>query len=321
MRLILAPMEGVVDHYMRTLLTEIGGFDRCVTEFIRVTQQTLPKRVFYRHCPELKQGGKTPAGTPVYVQLLGGNPDLMASNAQVAAQLGSPGIDINFGCPSKTVNNHDGGSALLREPKRIHTIVKACRDAVDTSIPVTTKIRLGYEDASLFEDIVAGIVDAGATELCIHARTRRDGYKPPAHWHYIKRIKDHAPIPIIANGEIWSAEDALKAQQESACEDLMLGRGSIAMLDLARSIKAKQQGEDYQPLEWEDVLNIILKQMHILLEEQPEKYIESRLKQWLTYLKRRYPEADQLFQDIKRMHDASSIMHHLSKISAQHVST
>lgn len=320
MRLILAPMEGVVDHYMRTLLTDIGGFDRCVTEFVRVTQQTLPKRVFYRHCPELKNGGKTPAGTPVYVQLLGGNPGLMASNAQVAAQLGAPGIDINFGCPSKTVNNHDGGSALLREPERIHAIVKACRDAVDHKTPVTTKIRLGYADTDLFEDIATGIIEAGTTELCIHARTRMDGYKPPAHWHYIKRIKDKSPIPIIANGEIWSAENALSAQHESGCEDLMLGRGSLAMPDLALSIKAQQKCKAYQPLNWEEILKIIVQQMEILLEEQPDKYIESRLKQWLTYLKRRYPEANQLFQEIKRMHDASSIMSHLSQLSIQKVS-
>jgi tRNA-dihydrouridine synthase C len=315
MRLILAPMEGVVDHYMRTLLTKIGGYDRCVTEFVRVTQQTLPRRVFYRHCPELKHGGKTPAGIPVYLQLLGGNPELMASNAQVAAQLGAPGIDINFGCPSKTVNNHDGGSALLREPERIHTIVKACRNAVSPDIPVTAKIRLGYADTGLFEEIATGIIEAGTTELCIHARTRMDGYKPPAHWHFIKKIQENSPIPIIANGEIWSAEDAVKAQQESGCEDLMLGRGSLAMPDLARSIKAHQQGKTYQQLEWGAVLQIITQQLYILLEEQPEKYIETRLKQWLTYLKQRYPEAAQLFQAIKRMHDAPSIMNYLHQLS------
>ena len=182
MRLILAPMEGVMDYTMRDLLTRIGGYDRCVTEFVRVTREVLPPRVFYRACPELHHGSKTPSGVPVYVQLLGGEVHYMAANAAVVANLGAVGIDINFGCPSKTVNSSDGGSVLLREPERVHAIVRAIRAAVDPAIPVTAKIRLGFHDGSLFEDIALGIVDAGATELCVHARTKQHGYQPPAFW-------------------------------------------------------------------------------------------------------------------------------------------
>ena len=128
MRIFLAPMEGVVDYTMRDMLTRLGGFDRCVTEFVRITEQKLPARVFYRYCPELHTGGKTPAGTPVYVQLLGGDPDYMALNARTAERVGAPGIDLNFGCPSKTVNRNDGGSTLLREPQRVHNIVRSVRE-------------------------------------------------------------------------------------------------------------------------------------------------------------------------------------------------
>lgn len=135
-----------MDHTMRDLLTRVGGYERCVTEFVRVVDRQLPNRVFHRACPELSQGGKTPAGTPVYVQLLGGDPDVMALNAQVLERLGAPGIDINFGCPSKTVNNSDGGSVLLREPERVHGIIRAVRAAVSPQIPVTAKIRLGFKD-------------------------------------------------------------------------------------------------------------------------------------------------------------------------------
>lgn len=181
MRLILAPMEGVMDHTMRDLLTRVGGYERCVTEFVRVVDRQLPTRVFYRACPELHTGGKTPAGTPVYVQLLGGDPVYMALNAQVLERLGAPGIDINFGCPSKTVNNSDGGSVLLREPQRVHDIVQAVRAAVSPQIPVTAKIRLGFKDSSLFKDIALGVEAAGATELCIHARTKQHGYLPPTY--------------------------------------------------------------------------------------------------------------------------------------------
>ena len=100
MQLILAPMQGVVDHSMREMLTRIGGFDRCVTEFVRVTNSRFPEKVFFRYCPELKQAGKTLAGTPVYIQFLGGDPKWLAENAAKAARLGALGVDLNFGCPA-----------------------------------------------------------------------------------------------------------------------------------------------------------------------------------------------------------------------------
>lgn len=118
-RLILAPMEGVLDSVMREQLTRLGGYERCVTEFVRVSQTILPKRVFYRYAPELAHGGFTLSGVPVYLQLLGSNPELMAANAERAAALGAPGIDLNFGCPAKTVNRSQGGAALLRSPQQI----------------------------------------------------------------------------------------------------------------------------------------------------------------------------------------------------------
>jgi tRNA-dihydrouridine synthase C len=298
MRLILAPMEGVMDHTLRDLLTRLGGYDRCVTEFVRVTREILPPRVFYRTCPELLTGGRTPAGTPVYVQLLGGIPDCMAQNAQVLASLEPPGIDINFGCPSRLVNKSDGGSILLREPQRVHNIIKAVREAVSPHIPVTAKIRLGFDDSSLFEDIVMGVEDAGATELCIHARTKQHGYKPPAYWAEIGKVKPKLSIPIIANGEIWSAADALQAQADSGCQDLMLGRSALSFPDLARVIKAQHHGETYTPMPWAEVLPIVLEYTG-RFDGHPDVRVAGYIKQWFTYLRRQYPEAETLFQHIK----------------------
>ena len=103
MKLVLAPMEGVVDFKMRQLLTNIGGFDLCVTEFVRVIDKCLPAKVFHRYCPELDNNGLTKAGTPVRVQLLGQVADVLAENAVRAIELGSHGIDLNFGCPAKTL--------------------------------------------------------------------------------------------------------------------------------------------------------------------------------------------------------------------------
>ena len=168
---MLAPMEGVVDAQMRTVLTHIGGYDRCVTEFVRVTEQLIPNHVFFRYSAELRQGGLTDNGVPVYVQLLGGSTKYMGLNAARLAKLDPPGIDLNFGCPSKTVNKSDGGSVLLREPQRVGDIVKSVRDSVDPAIPVTAKIRLGFSNSDLLHQVVDQVVSAGANELAIHART------------------------------------------------------------------------------------------------------------------------------------------------------
>lgn len=116
MRVILGPMEGVLDHLMRDMLTQINDYDFCVTEFVRVVNLLLPDHVFYRLCPELQQGSKTPSGVPVKVQLLGQDPHWMAENAIRAAELGAYGIDLNFGCPAKMVNQSKGGAALCSIP-------------------------------------------------------------------------------------------------------------------------------------------------------------------------------------------------------------
>ena len=313
-------MDGVVDYSMRDLLTRLGGFDRCVTEFIRVTEQLLPEKVFYRYCPELLTGGLTRSGIPVYIQLLGGQPKPVADNAHRAATLGAPGIDLNFGCPSKTVNGSDGGSILLKEPERVATIVEAVRKAVSDDIPVTAKIRLGFQDASLLLDIVTGIAEAGANELCIHARTRMDGYKPPAHWHFIDAVRQQVNIPVIVNGEIWSTQDARQARQASGCEDLMLGRGALACPDLARAIRSDWKNEHYTPLSWVQVLDFLDDFLMTRTGLSAPLSVGNRIKQWLQFLKRHYPGADVLFQQLKRLKTAEDIKrvmfeHRLKEIS------
>jgi tRNA-dihydrouridine synthase C len=300
-------MEGVVDYNMRELLTSLGGIDRCVTEFLRVSDRLLPPRVFRRICPELQRDGRTTAGIPVYLQILGGDPTVVAENAARGAELGAPGIDLNFGCPAKTVNRNNGGSVLLREPARVHDIVAAARRAVPRDIPVTAKIRLGYEDASPFLDVVAGICAAGADELVVHARTKQQGYRPPAHWHEIARARELASIPVIANGEIWSPADALLCKTASGCDDLMLGRGALCRPDLPRLVAAAKRGERREPMTWPDVAPLLTRFFRLNLERYDAKYAGSPLKQWLVYLRSYYPQAALLFERVKRLRDPDAI--------------
>ena len=272
---MLAPMEGVVDHLMRDMLTRVGGYDQCVTEFVRVVDQKLPKKTFYRLCPELHHGGKTPSGVPVRVQLLGQHPQWLAENAETAIELGSPGVDLNFGCPAKTVNKSKGGAVLLKETQALYDIVKAVRDAVPSHIPVSAKIRLGFEDKSLAVDNAMAITEAGASELVVHARTKTEGYKPPAYWEWIAKIKQHTSIPLVANGEIWSASDAKRCQDESHCTNLMVGRGALALPNLALCIKNNEA-----PMAWKDLASLLIQYSGYEIFGDKGKYYPNRLKQW-----------------------------------------
>jgi tRNA-dihydrouridine synthase C len=312
MKIILAPMEGVVDHLMRDMLTRIGGYDLCITEFIRIVDQKLPVRVFTRFCPELQNGGKTFAGTPVRVQLLGQDPNWLAENAVRAVELGSPGVDLNFGCPAKTVNKSRGGAVLLKETEQLYRIVKAVRDAVPVEFPVSAKIRLGYDDTSLTLANAAAIADAGASMLTVHARTKSDGYRPPAYWPWIAKIKQQTDIPLVANGEIWNAADAALCQQQADCSDIMLGRGALAMPNLAQSIRT---GAAAMP--WPQVLELLMRYSEFEISGDKGQYYANRIKQWFSYLKLQYPQAADLFQQLRVLRKSSDILATLNQALQQ----
>lgn len=296
-------MEGVIDHLMRHMLTSMGGIDLCVTEFIRIVDQKLPDRVFYRYCPELYNGSKTPSGTPVRIQLLGQEPNWLAENAVVATALGSPGIDLNFGCPAKAVNKSRGGAILLKDPNTLYNIAKAVRSAVPGHLPVTAKMRLGFDDASLAIENAQALSEGGATEIAIHARTKSDGYKPPAYWEHIALIAKHVKTPLIANGEIWNPEQAKLCQSRSGCTNIMLGRGALALPNLASWIKGSQQ-----PLTWFQVLALLIKYSEYEIEGDKGLYYSNRVKQWMVYLKMNYPEAEPFFRSIRTIKKTNEML-------------
>lgn len=233
--LVLAPMEGVADAPMRAFLSQMGGFTFCVAEFVRISQTVPGPRVFHERIPELQNGGGTPAGLPVQVQLLGGDPDRLAQAAMVAVRAGALAVDLNFGCPAKCVNLHDGGAALLRHPDRIRAIVAAVRQAVPPGIPVSAKLRLGWDDATAIHANAERAAEGGAAWITIHGRTKEQGYRPPAYWGPIAAVRARLRIPVVANGEIWTVEDLRRCRAETGCEHFMLGRGALANPALARA--------------------------------------------------------------------------------------
>ena len=349
MTLLLAPMEGLLDFVLRDILTRVGGVDRCVSEFIRVTNTLLPDRAFIRVVPELLNGGRTFAGVPVRAQLLGSDPVCLAENAAALAALGPDGIDLNFGCPAKVVNRHGGGAALLEDPELVAKIVAAVRRAVPAHMPVSAKMRLGFNDDSRAVECALAIAGAGADELVVHARTKADAYRPPAYWHRIADIRAAVSIPVVANGEIWNVQDAARARELSGCHMLMLGRGMVTDPGLALAIKRDGQqgglqsghytawlnvaslntesssaeslpalgdgvvrtetryGFGPETVTWQALLPFIADFWHIVCSRLERRQQAGRLKQWLNFLRRRYPEAEVAYMALRTVNDAAAI--------------
>ena len=325
--LILAPMEGLLDHGLRRVLTGVGGVDRCVSEFIRVTSQLLPRRAFLRIVPELQTQSRTASGVPVRPQLLGSDPACVADNAARLAEMGAAGIDLNFGCPAKTVNRHRGGAVLLNEPELIHAIVAAVRCAVPAAVPVAAKMRLGVDDTSRLLDCAYAIASGGAAEIAVHARTKAQGYRPPAHWEEVARVREAVTTPVIANGEIWTAQDARQCLAVTGCDALMLGRGMVARPALALAIRqllaspadaAKDGGDNaVTALPWRDVLPLIALLWQDVRQRVAPRHQAGRIKQWLLYLARAYPEARRAFGEVRTATDPGQIGRWLERASAE----
>lgn len=306
-RLFLAPMEGLADYVLRDVLTGMGGFDGCVSEFVRVTGSLLPGRVYEREAPEVLDGGHTSCGTPMVIQLLGSDPEWMALNAAHAASLSPHGIDLNFGCPAKVVNQHGGGAMLLADPEQLNRIVSSVRAAVPAGIAVTAKMRLGVSDTSLAIDCAVALAEGGAAALVVHARTRDHGYRPPAHWEWIARIDSAVDVPVVANGEVWTVADWERCRAVSGCADVMLGRGAVSDPFLALRIRGLM---DRSPSdgEWRHVLGHIAGYLRKLQARVASRHEHGRVKKWLSYLQRTWPQAAELHAAIRRLQDSHEIL-------------
>ncbi|NMG29933.1 dihydrouridine synthase [Aromatoleum evansii] len=295
-------MEGLLDADLRDVLTRACSYDWAVSEFARVSGTLLPHRFYRRISPELLSGGRTAAAVPVRLQLLGSDPACLADNAARLVELAPPGVDLNFGCPAPTVNRHRGGAVLLDEPELLHRIAAAVRAAVPAGIPFTAKMRLGVADTARAVECAQALAAGGVEALVVHARTKLDGYRPPAHWAWIARIAEAVDISVTANGEVWSEADWRRCRAESGVADVMLGRGAVADPFLARRLRA-HGGEAGRVIdreaEWAELrplLALYWKRVQVRLRPQ---HSPGRLKQWLNLLRRNYPQAEQLFREIR----------------------
>lgn len=309
-RVLLAPMEGVLDSLVRELLTEVNDYDLCITEFVRVVDSLLPEKVYYRLCPELANQSLTPSGTAVRVQLLGQHPQWLGENSARAVELGSWGVDLNCGCPSKMVNGSGGGATLLKDPEMIYLGAKAMREAVPSHLPVTVKVRLGWDSGARQFEIADAVQQAGATEITVHGRTKEDGYKADKiNWAAIGEIRQRLSIPVIANGEIWDWQSAQDCMAATGCDSVMIGRGALNVPNLSRVIK-----QNAPKMPWPEVMLLLKK--YVRLEKQGDTglYHVARIKQWLGYLRKEYAEASEVFSEIRALKTSADIARAIERL-------
>ena len=281
--LILGPMAGYSDRAMRKICLECGA-EYAVTEMVSA------KALCFHDKKTPLLAAVAPDEMPVAVQIFGKEPSVLAEGAAMVAEgLGGgvvpAAIDINMGCPVPKIAGNGEGSALMKSPDLVFRIVEAVKRAV--SLPVTVKIRAGYDEQSKNAVEVALAAEAGgAAAITVHGRTKTQLYSGKADWNIIKNVKQALQIPVIANGDVLSAADALRIKAETNCDGIMVARGAVGNPFLFREIRDVLEGNAPRPVTQNEKIGIAIRQLSLAIEQKGEYAAVRELrKQLLGYLK------------------------------------
>jgi len=264
-QIVLAPMAGVCNSAFRRICKEFG----CGLIYAEMVSD---KAITFNNKKTIDMLYMTEEERPIVQQIFGSDKDSFVEAAKYIYENMHPDIiDINMGCPvPKVAVRAQAGSALLKDPQKIYEIVKAVVETVP--IPVTVKIRSGWDKNSINAVEVSKIIEkAGAAAICIHPRTRSQGYSGKADWNIIKEVKKNVSIPVIGNGDIKTPEDVLKMLDETKCDAVMIGRGVLGNPWLIRNSINMLEGKELLTITLEDRVNLCLKHLDYLKNLKSEK--------------------------------------------------
>jgi nifR3 family TIM-barrel protein len=298
---VLAPMSGVTNRTMRALYKPFG-FGLTVTEFVSSNAIAFGSK---RTMEMIDQHG---VEQPVSTQLWGSDPALMAAAAKVVRECGADIVDINFGCPAPKVTKTDGGSACLRDVERCETIMRAVVNAVDC--PVTVKMRLGWtEDQLVYLDVARRAEAVGVQALTLHARTARQFYKGTANWDHIAQLKAAVSIPVIGNGDLGDAHEAVRRMRASGVDAIMIGRAILGNPWLAGRVRALLEGREPEPIPAApDRLRYAIVHYNAMVDEWGEARAVPQMRKHLGYYLRGFAGAAELRERLMRTPDARSTL-------------
>lgn len=260
--LMLAPMAGVTDYVFRELCRRYGA------EY-EVTEMVSAKAVMFEDKKTFVLADVERDSGPSAIQIFGSEPEIMSEAAKrlLEANPSTVAIDINMGCPVGKIVSNGEGSALMRSPELGARIVSAVKKAV--SIPVTVKIRSGIDESSLNAvEVAKRVEDAGADLICVHGRTRKQMYQPPVDRAIIAEVKKSVSIPVVGNGGINSAADAIQMYRDTGCDGIMIARGACGNPFIFSEIKAALESQKYEKPSIRQRLEIAAAQLEMMIEDK-----------------------------------------------------
>lgn len=280
---MLAPMEGVTHPTLRTILSEHGGIGIVCTEFVRISRGPLSLKNIR------KEVVKSP-GVPLCVQVMGTDVDKMADAAGAVAEAGADVVDINLGCPAPRAVRSGAGSAMLKNPKLLYEVLCSMRKRVPGLM--SAKIRAGFDTSAHVLEIGKIVQDAGADYIVVHPRRRTDFFEGTADWRPIKLLVEHLDIPVIGNGDIWYAEDAIRMEQETGCDGVMIGRPALRNPWIFQQLESLRKGESVYSPSGADLTNFINTTFDRYVDAYPgaKKGPIGKLKELIGYLTRAIPD-------------------------------
>ncbi|MEZ0391943.1 MAG: tRNA dihydrouridine synthase DusB [Pseudobdellovibrionaceae bacterium] len=278
---VLAPMAGITDHAFRTFM-KARKAGVVVTELISATG------IEYKSDRTLKLMSFDESQRPVGIQLFGEDPEIMAKSAQFAEEKGADFIDLNFGCPVPKVTKKGAGSAILKDLPHMITMISTIKKAI--RIPLTIKIRTGWDQGTRNADEVVKIAfDEGVSWVAIHGRTRAQGYSGLADWDYIAEVKSKSKVPILGNGDILTAEQAVERLRQSGCDGVLIGRGCLKNPYIFADALALWQGENLDSTLERDYVNLYQQLHEVLLAHCDERILQIQLKKFAAWFATGYP--------------------------------
>jgi len=280
---VLAPMAGITDHAFRTFM-KARQAGVVVTELISATG------IEYKSDRTLKLMSFDETQRPVGIQLFGEDPEIMAKSAQFAEEKGADFVDLNFGCPVPKVTKKGAGSAILKDLPHMVTMISTIKKAIQ--IPLTIKIRTGWDQGTRNADEVTKIAfNEGVAWVAIHGRTRAQGYSGLADWDYIAEVKSKSQVPILGNGDILTAQQAVLRLAQSGCDGVLIGRGCLKNPHIFADALALWRGEKLDSTLERDYVNLYQQLHEVLVAHCDERILQIQLKKFAAWFATGYPGA------------------------------